>query len=119
MKGLGISAAIVVVSALLAALGLSGGRVLFINGPRTAAITLGAIGFCLCTLSVGKFVSVAPAHPLSIVGYLVGTLALAALLAQIFKWNLPYLSEPKTALIVIAVCMVVKTVIARFGHLLK
>lgn len=36
-------------------------------------------------ISVGKFVTAAPAHPLTILGYLFGSVALLAFLAQIFR----------------------------------
>lgn len=107
-----------VLAGLLVWFGLSGYRFLFIQGPRAATILLGIIGTLLCTLSVGKFVSASPAHPLSILGYILGVLAIIALLSQIFKWNLPRLGDPRTALVVLAVCMVAKSIIARFYFLL-
>lgn len=99
-------------------LGLSGKKILFVQSARSAVITLGIIGMLLCTMSVGKFISSSPAHPLSILGYIFGTIALAAFIIQLFKWNVPILVEPKTALIVLAASMVAKGVIARFGYIL-
>ena len=101
------------VTAFIVYAGLSGKKILFIDGPRSAAITLGAIGMVFCTISVGRFVSGAPAHPLSIVGYLFGTLALIAFLTQVFQWKLSVLQDPTTALWVIAVCIAVKTLVGR------
>lgn len=92
---------------------------LFLAGPRAAAITLGIIGLLLCMLGAGKFISAAPAHPLSILGYLLGTVAAIAVLSQIFKWELPWVGDPRTALIVLAVCMIAKSFIARFYYLLN
>jgi len=48
MKGIGILAAEWVITALVICAGLFGRQILFINGPRSAAITLGAIGFAMC-----------------------------------------------------------------------
>lgn len=108
---------ILVVGAMVA-VGLSGRRVLLVQGARSATIALGVMGLLLCTMSVGTFVSSAPAHPLSIAGYALGTVALLAILAQVFRWDLPVVGQPRAALVVLAVAMVAKSVIARFGYLL-
>jgi hypothetical protein len=105
----------VVVTGLVVWAGLCKKRILFIDGPRSAAITLGIVGLLLCVISVGKFVSAAPAHPLTIVGYVLGVVALLAFLTQIFSWGIPFLSDPRVALFVLAGCIVVKGVIARIG----
>jgi hypothetical protein len=119
MKAIPVAIVTIVIAVLLVIAGNSGNRYWFINGPRSAAITLGAIGFFLCMISVGKFITAAPAHPLSILGYLLGTIALLAWLTQIFQWKLPYIAEPKTALFVLAACIIIKTIIGRFSGLLK
>jgi hypothetical protein len=107
------------VTALIVYAGLSGKKILFVDGPRSAAITLGAIGMAFCAISVGRFISGAPAHPLSIVGYLVGTIALVAFLTQVFQWKISVLQDPATALWVIAVCIAIKTVVARLYFLIR
>ena len=119
MKGIGILAAEWVITGLIVYVGLSGKQILFIGGPRSAAIALGAIGFAMCMImpTIGKFISNAPAHPLTIMGYIFGTVALLTAAAQIFKWNIPIIYDPKTALLVIAGCIVIKSVIGRFAHL--
>ncbi len=89
------------------------------EGPRSAAITLGVIGMAFCTISVGRFINAAPAHPLTILGYLIGAAALLALLTQIFQWKLPVVSEPVSALWVIAICASLKTVIGRLYFLVR
>lgn len=70
MKGIGILAAEWLMTGLIVYAGLSGRQILFINGPRTAVITLGTIGFAMCMImpTIGKFISNAPAHPLTIMG---------------------------------------------------
>lgn len=118
MKDISILIFETILAGLLVWFGLSGRRILFLQGPRAAAILLGIIGSLLCTMSVGKFVSTAPAHPLSILGYLFGLIAMLVFLSQIFKWNLPWVGNPRTALIVLAVCIVAKSFIARFYYLM-
>lgn len=99
--------------------GLSGKHVMFINGPRTAVITLGTIGFAMCMImpTIGKFISNAPTHPLTIMGYIFGTIALLTTIVQIFKMNIPIIYDPKKALYVVAGCIFIKSIIGRFAPL--
>jgi len=120
MKGIGILVSEWLITGLIVCAGLSGKQILFIGGARSAAITLGAIGFAVCMImpTIGKFISNAPAHPLSIMGYIFGAIALLAAAAQIFKWNIPFINDPKIALFVVAGCIVIKSVIGRFAPLI-
>jgi hypothetical protein len=120
MKGIGILAEEWFITGLIVCAGLSGKQILFINGPRTAVITLGVIGFAMRMImpSIGKFISNAPAHPLTIMGYGFGAIALLAITVQIFKWNIPIINDPKNALFVVAGCIVIKSVIGRFASLI-
>ncbi len=119
MKGIGILAAEWLVTGFIVYAGLSGKQILFINGPRSAAITLGTIGFAMCMImpTIGIFIRNAPAHPLTIMGYTFGAIALLAAAAQIFRWGIPLLSDPKTALFIIAGCIAIKSIIGRFAHI--
>ena len=119
MQGILIAIFTLAVTGLIVYAGLSGKKIWFVDGPRSAAITLGAIGMAFCTISVGKFITGAPAHPLTILGYLIGTVALLAFLGQIFQWKLPIVSEPASALWVIAGCVLVKTIIGRLYLLIR
>ena len=120
MKGIGILVAEWFITGLIVYAGLSGKQILFINGPRTAVITLGIIGFAMCMImpTIGKFISSAPAHPLTIMGYIFGVIALLTTVAQIFKWNIPIIYDPKIALFVVAGCIVIKSIIGRFAALI-
>lgn len=81
-------------------------------------IVLGIMGMLLCTISIGKFISTAPAHPLTILGYVVGVVALTAFVTQVFKIGIPVLENPKKALVILAVALVLKGFIARLLPLL-
>lgn len=120
MKGIGILLAEWFITSLIVYAGLSGKQILFINGPRAAVITLGAIGFAMCMImpTIGKFISNAPAHPLTIMGYIFGTIALLTTATQIFKWKIPILYDPKIVLFVVAGCIVIKSIIGRFAPLI-
>jgi EamA domain-containing membrane protein RarD len=119
MQGIIIAIFTLVVTGLIVYAGLSGRQIWFVNGPRSAAITQGAVGMAFCTISVGRFITAAPAHPLSILGYLIGTAAMLAFLAQIFQWKLPFVADPAKALWVIAVCIAIKTIIGRLYPVLR
>ena len=120
MKGIGILVAEWFITGLIVYAGLSGHQILFINGPRTAVITLGIIGFAMCMImpTIGKFISNDPAHSLTIMGYIFGSIALLTAVTQIFKWNIPIIYDPKIALFVVAGCIVIKSIIGRFAPLI-
>lgn len=117
MKHIAILAAEWGITGLIVYAGLSGKPILFINGPRSAVIVLGVIGFAICMLmpTIGRFIANAPAHPLTITGYVLGSVALLATVTQIFNWRIPILHDPQTALFVVAGCIVVKSIIGRLA----
>ena len=118
MKNIEILIMEVILSAVFVALGLTNTKVLFLQGPRTMTIVLGIMGMLLCTMSIGKFISAAPAHPLTILGYILGAVALTAFVTQVFKIGIPVLEDPEKALVILAVALVLKGFIARFQPLL-
>jgi len=120
MKGIGTLVAEWFITGLIVYAGLSGKQILFINRPRTAVITLGIIGFAMCMImpTIGKFISNAPAHPFTIMEYVFGAIALLTTVAQIFKWSIPMIYDPKIALFVVAGCIVIKSIIGRFTPLI-
>lgn len=100
--------------------GLTNANFIFIKDPRSAVIILTIAGFAMCSTGVlGRFVTKAPTHPLSILGYILGITALAIGVANIFKLRLPLISDPRDALIAMAVVIVAKVIIARFNFLIK
>jgi len=116
MKDISILIFEIIIAIGMAVIGLSGWKVFFIQGARSATIVLGILGMLLCTLSVGKFIASVPAHPLSILGYIIGIIAMLTFLTQVFKWNVPIISNSQMALIVMAVAIIAKSVIARFAY---
>ncbi|MFZ0445015.1 MAG: hypothetical protein WAM95_10375 [Bacillus sp. (in: firmicutes)] len=63
----------IVLTILLVVLGLTDTKVLFLQGARAMIIILGIAGMVLCTLSIGKFISVASANALTILKYIFGS----------------------------------------------
>ncbi|MFV0394160.1 MAG: hypothetical protein ACK5LC_07160 [Coprobacillaceae bacterium] len=119
MKNIGILFMELVVTLIIVIAGISGKKVLFIDGPRSAIITLGIIGIFFCMISVGKFINAAPAHPLTILGYIFGIIALAIFVVQTFQWNLPLINDPKNALYILSACIIIKAIIGRFEYLIQ
>jgi hypothetical protein len=117
MKNYAVLILEIIISGAIVLLGLSGKKVLFIHGARSAVILLGVVGMLFCTISVGRFISAAPAHPLSIAGYILGAAALLIFFVQVFRWNVWLIGKPETALILCAILVIVKSVVARFGYL--
>ncbi len=118
MKNISLLIFEIIITGLITILGLSQHKFLGIQGPRSAVIILGIAGMLMCTMSVGKFISAAPASPLSILGYIFGTVAMLTFLTQVFKWKLPIIGEPRTALIILATAIIIKSIVARFGYLI-
>jgi len=119
MKTLSILILELSLTGIIVLAGVSEKGILFINSPRVATITLGIIGFFFCMISVGKFIRTAPAHPLTVIGYILGAIAMFVVIAQIFQWQIPILNQPEAALYVTAICIAIKAVIARFINLIN
>lgn len=114
MKNIGILILEFVITGLLLWIGLSGKKILFIDGARSAVLTLGVIGMFFCTISIGRFIQTAPMHPLTIVGYIFGVFALLIFVVQIFQWHVPLIYDPKIALYAMAICIAIKSLVGRF-----
>ncbi|NLL91178.1 MAG: hypothetical protein GX222_02015 [Ruminococcaceae bacterium] len=108
----------IILSAVIVVLGLKDVKILFLQGPRHMTIVLGIMGMLLCTNSIGKFISSAPFHILSVLGYIVGGFALITFSAQLFNLKIPVIENPKTALVLLAAALVLKGFIARLRPLL-
>lgn len=98
--------------------GFSGRNLLFVDSPRAAALAIGVTGMLLCSAGVGRFIAGAPAHPLTLLGYLIGAFGSLVFLVQWFQWEIPVLCEPKTAMLLLTGVIVVKFLLSRFAYLL-
>lgn len=118
MKNLSILFVEIVLILLMECFGLTGRKFLLVKDTRSSILVFGIILMLFCTISVGKFISAAPAHPLTILGYLFGTVAMITFLAQAFQWKLPVISNPKTAVIIFGAAILAKSILARCYPLL-
>lgn len=100
-------------------LGFTDKKFLFLRSQKACVMAVAVCGFVMCTTGlIGVFITKAPAHPLSIAGYVLGAFALIAALSQILNWKLPLIKTPKRALVLIAACIAAKVLIARLYILL-
>ena len=111
-----VLSALIAVAAIYA--GLTGAKLPYISGSRATLLMLAAAGFAMCSFgAIGDFIGKAPAHPLTIAGYLLGALALFIGIVHIANLKVPYLSDHKTAFALLAIIIVVKFIIARLKGL--
>ena len=110
--------------ALLAAavvfIGVTGKKVPLLSNIRVDIILLVLIGMAICTQGgIGRVAATGEwAHPLSIIGYLLGGLILVITLAVFIGWKLPYIANDQQALLAIAILASLKVVNAVTHYLL-
>lgn len=120
MQGKAIVMAEVIISVVLVWMGLAGIHVLWIDSARSAAITLGVIGAVFCAANSYKFLITRPGHPISIVGSIIGVVAVIGLLVQVFDWKrFPILGNSNITLVILGLGIITKGVMGRFQGVLK
>lgn len=114
MIGLALLAAAVVF------ISVTGKKVPLLSNVRVDIILLVIIGMTMCTQGgIGRIAATRQwAHPLSIVGYILGGLILLVTLAVFVGWKLPYIQNDQQALLVIAILASLKVVNAVIHYLL-
>ncbi|MDE6742315.1 MAG: hypothetical protein K2J95_00360 [Lachnospiraceae bacterium] len=120
MQGKAIVMAEVIISIVLVWMGLAGIHVLWIDSARSAAITLGVIGAVFCAANSYKFLITRPGHPISIVGSVIGVVAVIGLLVQVFDWKgFPILGNSNITLVILGLGIITKGVMGRFQGVLR
>ena len=99
----------IAIAALHLWLGLTGISFLWIQGPRSAAITLGVIGVIMGAIGSWGSMMNHPHAASNVMGTVIEVLLLLTLFVQVFGWeNFPLLGDPVIALVVLAAGLVVK-----------
>ncbi len=101
----------IVLALFLLWMGIFGVNFLFVNGPRTAAITLGIIGILFYFMNTMGYVMRNPFHPVSLIGTVAGAVGVILLIIQIFGWNFWIIGNPVVALLYFTVVMCVKGIL--------
>ena len=119
-----ITPSIIVLALLFAAvtfIGVTGKKVSLLSNIRVDIILLVLIGMAICTQGgIGRVAATGQwAHPLSIIGYLLGGLILLIALAVFVGWKLPFIANEQQALLAVAVLASLKVVTAVAHYLLS
>src|ERR1051325_12157831 len=102
-------------------IGATGKKVPVLSNPRVDILLLVIIGMTMCTQGgIGRVAATGQwAHPLSIIGYILGGLILLITLAVFVGWKLPYIQNDQQALIAIAILAGLKVLNAVTHYLLS
>ena len=100
---------------------VTGKRVPVISNTRVAMLALLVLGMTMCTLGgIGRVAALNQwAHPLSILGYLLGALILLIGLATVLGMKLPYIQSDEQAVVIVAILAGAKIVNAVIHSLLS
>ena len=103
-----ITPAIIGLAILFAAItfiGVTGKKVPLLSNVRVDIILLVIIGMTICQIGgIGRVAATGQwAHPLSIIGYVLGGLILLITLAVFVGWKLPFVANDQHALLAIAI----------------
>ena len=115
----------ILILALLAAavvfVGVTGKKVPLLSSIRLDMVQVVLLGMAICTQGgIGRVAATGQwAHPLSIVGYILGGLILLIALSVFTGWKLPYIQSDQQALLVIAILAGLKVVNAVTHYLLS
>jgi hypothetical protein len=108
-----LSIGLAILAALLFYSVLGGKKIPFIQGDRSALAALFVIGLAVCGLSIGRISAIGQwAHPLTIIGYLLGVLGLLFAGAGYFGFRFVFVDNPRTAMIALAALMAAKLVLS-------
>lgn len=81
---------------------------------KTAVLVLTLIGMAMCSVGIGQVAARGDwAHPLSIVGIVLGALVLLVAAAGLFEFRLPLIDSPRAALIAIVVIAIAKVALTQ------
>lgn len=102
-------------------IGVTGKKIPLLSNIRVDIILLVIIGMTICTQGgIGRVATTGQwAHPLSIIGYLLGGLILIITLAVFVGWKLPFIANDQQALLAIAILASLKVINAVTHYLLS
>jgi hypothetical protein len=114
------SAVLGVLAALLVLATLTGRRIPFVSSDRAALIVLVVLGMAMCARGIGRVAAVGEwAHPLSILGYLVGALILVIAVASLAGKPLPLISSIQQAILAVGLLSAAKLVLSALHRFLS
>ena len=103
---------VIILALLIAAVvfvAVTGKKIPVISNTRVAMGVILLLGMTMCTSGIGRVAAIQQwAHPLAILGYLLGVLILAIGLGTVFGWKLPYIQSGTQAILIVVVLVGVK-----------
>jgi hypothetical protein len=111
---------LILLTAAVVFVGLMGKKVPVLSNLRVDIILLVVLGMAICSQGgIGRVAAANTwAHPLSIIGYVLGGLILFILLAVFVGWKLPFIQNDRQALAAIAILACLKIANAVTHYLL-
>jgi len=113
-----ITPTVIVTGIIIAAIAImanSNQRISILSNLRVDMIVIILLGMMMCTTGIGRVAAMNGwAHPLSILGMIIGTAILIVGASVIFNFKVPYISNDFSALVVVAIligCKVILSVI--------
>lgn len=108
-------------AAIIVFIGAAGKKVPILSNVRLDIILVVIIGMTMCVQGgIGRVAATGEwAHPLAMIGYILGGLILLITLAAFAGWKLPYIQNNQQALIAIAILTGLKVVNALTHYLLS
>ena len=102
-------------------IGVTGKKIPLLSNVRLDIILLVIIGMTICSQGgIGRIAATGQwAHPLSIIGYILGGLILIITLAFFVGWKLPFIANDQQALLAIAILAGLKVINAVTHYLLS
>ena len=98
--------------AIVTFIGVTGKKIPLLSSIRLDIVLLVIIGMAICSQGgIGRIAAASQwAHPLAIVGYILGSLILLIALSVFVGWKLPYIQSEQQALLAIAILAGLKVV---------
>lgn len=108
-----ISIGLAILAALLVFGVLTSRKIPMISGDRAALLVLFVIGFAMCGLGISRISASGQwVHPLTIISYLLGALAMLFAGAGYFGFRFLFVHDPRGSMIAISVLMAAKLVLS-------
>jgi hypothetical protein len=99
---------------------LTGKKIPFIQGDRAALLVLFIVGFSMCGLGISRISATGQwAHPLTIIGYLLGVAAILFAAAGYFGFPILAVHDPRGAIIAVSILMAAKLVLSIVHSLIQ
>jgi hypothetical protein len=112
-----LSGALGIAATLFVVAYLAGWRAPFIVTDRAAFYALAAVGFSMCTLSMGRTTTgLGWTHPIPIAGVILGVLILLLVVTVMAGWHPPFIPSDRAAFLAVAAAGLVKWGLAIFSR---